>query len=199
MSGDSSSLAKLKAFAFREGITKDDASGMEEEFAGSSDRGCALILSAVIERRLESVIRSILREDLSNTEKIELFSHEGAMGSFSSKIQIGYALGIYGKKTKHDLTLIRHLRNAFAHTRKPLRFEMKVVRDVCEIFVLPRERPTLMKFSNYPVPLQERYEQWWDKNDPRIRFEVACHIVGSGLDGAALASASSEPIEEILP
>lgn len=180
MSRESSSLTKLKNLAYREGIIPADSDAMVEEFLGASDRGCVLIMPAVTERSVESAIGRVLRLDMSNADKQDLFSQDGPLSKFSSKIALGYSMGLYGQKTRHDLSILRHLRNAFAHSRKPLRFEMEAVRDVCHTLMLIKSsKPT--QFEGFPDSLAKRYEAWHKTKDARIMFEVTCHLIGSAM------------------
>jgi len=44
------------------------------------------------------------------------------MGSFANKIIMGQAIGLYGQQTRRNLDIIRAIRNAFAHAKRPISF-----------------------------------------------------------------------------
>jgi len=102
--------AYVKAFKeyTRGDPTKDDLPAMAKEFYGKSTRAVVILQATMVEGILANAIESVLHSDLSKTK---LFDFEGPLGTFSAKIAIAYALGIFGPKTKHDLDLIRRLRN----------------------------------------------------------------------------------------
>jgi DNA-binding MltR family transcriptional regulator len=58
-----------------------------------------------------------------------MFLEDAPLATFAARIRIGYALGIYGPKTRDDLTFIRHVRNVFAHTRHAVDFDTKEISD----------------------------------------------------------------------
>lgn len=198
MSKNPSALTELKRIAYRVPISAAEGPAIEEEFTGESDRGCVLIMSAIIERILQSAIRKVLRANISENDLSEIFRAEGPLGSFSSRISVAYALGMLGKNAKHDLHLIRHIRNAFAHSRRSLRFTTPAVHDVCMLFVLPKGFPGgKPDFSHFPRQIRERYPTW-DEANARLRFEIACHILGDTISGGDFRPANSVPVMEII-
>lgn len=86
---------------------------IKEFYEDSPDRGLAISLPAIIENRLTSILRAIMRPD----EKIlnELFQPSGALGDFGTKIRIAYMLRIVEKEFYEDLRSINKIRNHFAH------------------------------------------------------------------------------------
>nr|WP_131196104.1 MltR family transcriptional regulator [Lichenihabitans psoromatis] len=53
---------------------------------------------------------------LTKAEDKNLFEGSGPLSTLSAQINVGYALGLFGKKVRHDLHVIRDIRNDFAHT-----------------------------------------------------------------------------------
>jgi DNA-binding MltR family transcriptional regulator len=86
-----------------------------------SDRASAIIAAAY----LEDVVKFALSRcfvELTGKEYDALFGSSGPLFSFSAAINVGYALGIYGKIARNDLDNIRKLRNVFAHAMVPVSF-----------------------------------------------------------------------------
>jgi DNA-binding MltR family transcriptional regulator len=71
---------------------------------------------------------------LTPEEHDQLFIGTGPLATFSAKIRLGYALGIYGRKTRHDLDVVREIRNAFAHAQKVITFENQEIANLCSGF-----------------------------------------------------------------
>src|SRR5260221_1856088 len=131
MTSDPAYLRAFKNFAKRP-PTLEESEAMEKEFYGESDRACGVLHASWVEQVLETAIRRRLRPNLSN----RMFDFEGPVGTFSAKIMMGYALGLFGSKTNHDLLLIRTIRNEFAHCQLPLRFDLPEVKAVCDQLIL---------------------------------------------------------------
>src|SRR5262249_31340265 len=51
-----------------------------------------------------------------------LLKYSGPLASFSARIDVGFAIGLYGDETKSDLHILRKVRNDFAHELMPKTF-----------------------------------------------------------------------------
>jgi hypothetical protein len=76
-----------------------------------------LDIAPFLEANLERLLSKAMRQDLNSRDRRNLFEFEGAVGTFSSKIIVAYALRLIGPTTRGDLDLSRFLRNEFAHSR----------------------------------------------------------------------------------
>ena len=65
---------------------------------------------------LEALIKNSLQPSLNKTDN--LFAADGALASFSRKIEMAYRLGLTDLPFKQALDLVRKLRNDFAHAFK---------------------------------------------------------------------------------
>src|SRR5262245_7114939 len=94
----------------------DDVSALIEAFGEREHPIATAILAAVlIEYDLEQLLRSRLKHKDDKTWAM-LVGDNGPLNSFSSKIVMGYALGIYDKGMHSNLNIVRNIRNAFAHS-----------------------------------------------------------------------------------
>jgi hypothetical protein len=154
-----------------------DIRPMEEEFYGESDRACAILLSGMVESALEGALRSVLRPDLSSDLAKRLFEGDGVISTFSAKINLGFALAVFGAKSKHDLELIKLMRNAFAHCRLPLKFETPEVSEVCEHLRIPDTdaKMTISVYQRTPTRLSVGIPEKGSAKWPRYRFSTSCH------------------------
>jgi hypothetical protein len=158
----------------RETPSVDDLPAMEQEFYGEGDRAVTILQAALVETILESSIERVLQLDLTREAAKEIFQFEGPIGNFSGKITTADALGIFGPKTRHDLDLIRLMRNQFAHCRKPLKFSTAVVSNVCKNLWLP-DIPgiSLTPMSLLRITAAEKV----DMRDPKTRYITSCHSI----------------------
>jgi hypothetical protein len=77
------------------------------------DRAIVIVGGTFLEIALEHILYSFLPEE--NKEVERLMEYNQPLGTFSSKIAMCYCLGLIDEVIKHDLTLIRKIRNEFAH------------------------------------------------------------------------------------
>jgi hypothetical protein len=108
-----------------------EVNALMKEIKTDGPRGAAMVAAAIIDDVLVGAIRYKF-VTLKKDEDEALFGPDRPLGSFSSRIKVAYALGIYGPKTQHDLETLREIRNAFAHGRRQLSFETKEVAEMCK-------------------------------------------------------------------
>jgi hypothetical protein len=96
----------------------------------SDDRSAAITSAAMLESVLEQALigRLISNSDLRD----RMFGGNGFLNNFSAKIDVGYCVGLYNKKTHHDLHVIRRVRNRFAHEFGPLAFDHQEITTLCK-------------------------------------------------------------------
>jgi hypothetical protein len=97
----------------------------QELYASGSDRATAVMFGSFLEVNLERFLFKQMRPDLNSKDRRQLFEYEGALGTFSSKIVVAYALELIGPVTRADLDLIRFLRNEFAHPAFPSNSQLR--------------------------------------------------------------------------
>lgn len=98
-----------------------------------SDRGKVLISTGFIEDQLKNVLLAFM---LESSQAEELVSSTNApLGTLSAKISSCYVLGLVSEVEHHDLTLIRRIRNDFAHNLHTS-FTTQSVIDRCKLLRL---------------------------------------------------------------
>lgn len=108
----------------------------------TNHRGACLMHAANVETALDSAIQQLLQL----AEDSRLLDDENFFSSFHRKIELAYALGIYGSRTRANLNTLRHVRNAFAHAKRPLTFDTPEVARVCNQFtILPVLYPKIVR------------------------------------------------------
>lgn len=165
-------LRNLKRFGSEEPTTKD-IRALEAELYSGPDRTAGVVLASLVERSLGRLLRSSMRSD--GVE--DLFEPEGLMGTFSAKIKIAYALNLIGPTTRHDLNIIRSLRNQFAHSRRPIRFTTPVVRIACQHLSIPDLPGVTLSFRMLEKTPRNKLRAAADKSHPRTRFFTSCNEI----------------------
>lgn len=95
-----------------------------------SDRAAVIVCAALLEDGLTRAIQSTLHRDKAVLEK--LFRPSGPLGSFSAKIDLAFAMGLYSKEIHKDLVTIKNIRNEFAHGLTTKNLGSQKVRDLCD-------------------------------------------------------------------
>ncbi len=152
--------------------TFSDLPSMEQEFYGDSPRASILLSATIVEWAIAEAVQRLLRE---HSEVRALFDFDAPLGTFSAKISIGFALNLFETKTKHDLYIIRVLRNGFAHCRLPLTFETSAVTEMCKNLLLPDTDYARAPQVISRVPTLAEVAS--DPSHPKMRYLTACHTI----------------------
>ena len=117
------------------------------EMQRQTARGLAIVGSAYLDIVLRSAIMARLRgapvDILDN-----LFENRGPLQDFAARIQFGYALGIYKRRAYSDLSIIKDIRNAFAHSAERMTFNHAEVKRLCARMWLPKT----VHYAGHPTP-----------------------------------------------
>jgi DNA-binding MltR family transcriptional regulator len=152
---------------------------MEKEFYGGSARSVVILQAAMVEVALEKAIQKKMRKDIPKEVLERLFEYDGPIGNFSSKTTIAYAFGILGTTARHDLDLIRLMRNQFAHCRKAMDFSTPQVAAVCEHLLIPN----IAGVSVSPMALAKVVgeKEALDSKNPKTRYICCCFSIANKL------------------
>jgi hypothetical protein len=101
---------------------------LHEQFEKESDRAAVILVMAMIDQALKSLIKGKL-VPLPNTTDSLFDDINSAFGSFSAKIDMSYRLGLISAKLCRDLHIFRKIRNAFAHDIFDCDFENNSVKS----------------------------------------------------------------------
>lgn len=110
-----------------------------EQIEFDSDRAAGIVAGSIAETRLEQALQSRLRAaDTSKLQDIvrELFRASGALGPFSTKIDLAYLMRLLSDEAYKDLTNVKNIRNDFAHKLDHDSFDTPSIRDRCHNFIL---------------------------------------------------------------
>ena len=111
-----------------------------------SDRGVVMLGGAILDELFDALLRSkmLADEDVLKRAVQNLLSIYGPLGSFFAKIQMAYAIGCIKRQTFDDLSIIRDLRNHFAHHSGTISFRDADVVTLCNRLRTPDDAMQLM-------------------------------------------------------
>ena len=109
--------------------------GVIEAILGGLHPGFVLLSASIVENGLQSAILAKMRP-LSNNFKNRLFDGYGPLSSFSSKIDVAFALCVIDEQLFSNLKIIKEIRNEFAHPKKDriVSFSDANITDICKKF-----------------------------------------------------------------
>ncbi|WP_374675995.1 MltR family transcriptional regulator [Ideonella sp.] len=100
----------------REPLTLDQYQDMGEMFSTESDRGAAVLAGSFLEAYVGDYLMSLIAQEKKSKQFVDqLTGANGALATFSQRSAVAYAFGLIDKQTFSDLSLIRKVRNHFAH------------------------------------------------------------------------------------
>lgn len=104
--------------------------------SASHDRALAIVAAVYVEDALQNAISTHLGPLSADKYDSLIFTDEHApLVGLSARIRMASALGILVEPFRQDLTLIRNIRNAFAHSSSEITFSTKAVRDAVDAFI----------------------------------------------------------------
>ncbi len=146
---------------------KEDAEALIEfikEFSQESDRAAVILGSAKLDILLTQLLRGFLLPTPSGTD--ELLETENGLGTFSSRINAAYRMGLIDAGLSKALHLIRKIGNSFAHETHSGSLSTGSHRD--------RIRELVAPFKNYPdFERLAGFKQFGDSEGPSRVFRVA--------------------------
>ena len=151
------SHTKLKAY-YNTSYLDLDPQELARGLAKESDRSAVVISASLIEDHLLNRIRSKLRKMEEKEEKdLRLFISDGPFGSFGYRITVAYALEIIDAETMDHLLDIKEMRNACAHSARPIDFATPELVQVCKRLFDPSPGSYLKVQSEDPFILRQAF------------------------------------------
>ncbi len=132
----------------------EDLAKFVDELRRETDRGLPLVGAALIDEKLLETLNAFFVHGKA-AERL-LSDNNGALGTFSSRIDACFALGLIDDFEHREISLIRKVRNEFAHAKHGLSFQSEPVKGFCSSL-----KSDLPEGANYPI------------NEPRFRFTNA--------------------------
>jgi hypothetical protein len=133
---DPAYLRNLKSYARAQYGTAEESAEIVIDFQNESDRGAIILAATSIEDMLENALGLRMKTlETDNEARAAVFGAEGTISTYSQKTLIAYALGIIDKKARKEIDLVRNIRNACAHSRKPLSLEIPVLVNAIHVAI----------------------------------------------------------------
>ncbi|MBN3786188.1 MltR family transcriptional regulator [Burkholderia sp. Ac-20353] len=119
-----------------------------KELQEESDRGAALVGAALLDARLERLLLAHMLPGKVTTDLIN--GRNAPLGTFSARINACYALGLITISERHDLNLVRAVRNEFAHREHGITFSDEKIAGLCTSLNSRRPPNIVEDMGGYP-------------------------------------------------
>jgi hypothetical protein len=163
----------------------------------SSDRVCAVVLGASIHSQLQHVVQT--KFIVNKAKARALIGFDGPLGNFRLLADFAHATGMISDDVWNDLTYVRKIRNAFAHTvtaldstQKPQRISFAKTDEVKDFAANLKCPNIIMRNDERPDVLEQFQKDVREgrrptipylppPTDPRERFEFTCRWLSNVL------------------
>ncbi len=122
---------------------------LHQDLSGS-DRSCAVLAAAILDDRLDRLLKAVLLPGAAKGED-RLLGRGGVADSFSARIELAYRVGLLSANVRKALDWLREIRNEAAH-RTEFSFDADAIRSRAKNVVVALELKT-----RFPRSLQEPY------------------------------------------
>lgn len=126
-----------------------------------SDRDAAILGGSILEELLNRLLRKKLVQSPVFKDAIE--NSNGSLSTFSNKIQLSYLMGLISKKMYDNLTIIRKIRNEFAHEIVGSSFENEQIKSKVEA-----------NLTYAKIPL---FTEWLSAASVKDQFLLHCTVI----------------------
>ena len=164
-----------------------------EQIEFDSDRAAGIVAGSIAETRLEQTLQSRLRTAESKIQDIvqQLFRPSGALGPFSTKIDLAYLMRLLSDEAYKDFTNVKNIRNDLAHKLDHDSFDVPSIRDRCKNFILVDRHvgpipnagldATHVAAASGPNPYLGLPDYQQKLSDPRFRYTMTAQLISYAL------------------
>lgn len=138
----------------------EDLAKFVEELKKETDRGLPLVGTALIDEKLRDTLEAFFVTKRSASKLLDEFN--SPLGTFSSRLEACFALGLIDEYEYSEINLLRKVRNEFAHSKHGVSFKTEKIASCCSSL-----KSSLPEGENYPL------------SNPRFRFmnAVVCIVL----------------------
>ncbi len=142
-----SSVSSLKK-SYRGKLDLPDAARLAGDLIKESDRSAVILGTALLDDLLANAMTLKMHPDILVSDLDWIFRQSGPLGSFSARLEVASLFEIIETDTFRQLTLLREMRNACAHSKHPIDFKNTLLANVAANFFKHGSTPEVMVRSD---------------------------------------------------
>jgi hypothetical protein len=112
-----------------------DARALTDVVNSEPDFACVLITGSFLDQCLASLLRKFF---VKCSTADGLLSFKGPLGTFASRVNLCYGLGLITKEMRQNLETIGEIRNLFGHSHLSLGFNDQDIKTLCGKLTFPK-------------------------------------------------------------
>jgi mannitol operon repressor len=132
-------------------VDSEDLGRFLAELRRETDRGLPLVAAALVDEKLRDTLHAFFCTGKAAERLLSV--PYAPLGTLSARIEACFALGLIDEFEYREISIIRKVRNAFAHSKHGISFEEARVRTLCASL-----QADLPQGEGYPI------------DEPRFRF-----------------------------
>jgi hypothetical protein len=149
------------------------------DLALESDRGAVIVGAALLEAELDDLLNAEFdSRKVSKAIRDRIFSLNGPLSSYSSKILVCRSFSLISEKSFHDLEKIRKLRNDFAHGTFEVDFSEKTLVGRIEELHCVKEAAKGFEGKRYTLNSEPKLPEWEMRSKGYLKCAKAVFCLG---------------------
>lgn len=125
------SIKSLRQY-YKDKLAELNIEQFSAEVTGHSDRAFVILLTSILEDVLTFRIARHLSFVPDEAQFDYIFRFEGPLGTFSARTEIAYLFGFIDECTRSQISDMREMRNACAHSKRPIDFDVPELASVAK-------------------------------------------------------------------
>jgi len=143
-----------------------------------SDRGAVIVGAALLDSALENYLRDVFTMHRVSKKNVDaMFDLSGPLSSFSSKSLICYGFRMITKDIFDDLSVIRRLRNRFAHSTADVDFSSEDIASIVKKLKCTKSAQDHFT-KTYSSLTEEEIVEWNSSSEGNIKYAKAIFCLG---------------------
>lgn len=134
----------------------DHPAARKELFEGT-DRSAALVGAALVDSSIVNALRAHFVEMKEDEFENLFYGRNAVLSTLAGRTKIAFAMGIFGTQARDMIDSVRRIRNAFAHSARPLEFSHPLIEKECHGLPAATLKQLFLKPPQGVQKYKERY------------------------------------------
>lgn len=124
------SAVKTLRATYRRKVDLPDVALLIKELMAESDRAAVILAASLLDDLTANAVALRMVPQIAVDDMATIFRSDGPLGSFSARLEVGNLFGAIENDTYLQLSTLREMRNACAHSKQKMDFADPLLRNV---------------------------------------------------------------------